>query len=265
MDVQALRDAIAADKKQGLHPFAVVAAFGTTSTCAIDSLREIGALCQDTQLWLHVDAAYAGTALILPEYRYLADGIEFVDSFAFNPNKWMFTNFDCTCFYTKQYELLRETLRIEPSYLKPLTEQKVTNYRDVSIPLGRRFRALKLWFVLRSYGVKGIQEKLRLHIQLAQWFRESIDSHPDFELVLEPVLNVICFRFHPSGSTKNDTELDELNRKLLRRLNQSGELYLSGTLVHNVFALRFVPAQTYVAAEHVSRAFDKILATAASL
>jgi aromatic-L-amino-acid decarboxylase len=167
MDAEMLRSKILSDKEAGLVPCCVVATIGTTGTTAIDPLRAIGEVCHENDIFLHVDAAMAGTALILPEFQWMLDGREYIDSFVFNPHKWMFTNFDCTAYFVKDAGALIKTFEILPEYLKTRTRGKVNDYRDWGVPLGRRFRALKLWSVIRTYGTEGLREKVRYHIQIA--------------------------------------------------------------------------------------------------
>ncbi|MCB0634561.1 MAG: aspartate aminotransferase family protein, partial [Lewinella sp.] len=183
------------DLAQGLIPTCVVVALGTTGTVAVDPLPAIAEICRKYDIWLHIDAAYAGTALLLPEYHWMIEGVEQADSFVFNPHKWMFTNFDCSVYFVKNADILIRTFEILPEYLKTKTRGQVNDYRDWGIPLGRRFRALKLWFVLRSFGLEGIKEKLRMHIRLNEYFAKSMEQTPDFELITPPFLNFTCFRW----------------------------------------------------------------------
>jgi len=253
-----LEEQIIADIKDGYKPAFVAATIGTTSSNGIDPIRAIGEICQKYGIWLHVDAAMAGTAAILPEYRYIQDGLELVDSYAFNPHKWMFTNFDCDCFYVSNRETLIKTLSILPEYLRNQATDtgSVFDYRDWHIPLGRRFRSLKLWFVLRSYGVEGLQYHIRQHIQLAQEFARWVEADPRFELVMLPPFNLVCFR-HRSG--------DDFNQRLLNKLNQSGKLYLTHTVLNGRYTLRMSIAQTNTQAQHVTQAWKMIQATATEL
>ncbi|GIV38852.1 MAG: aromatic-L-amino-acid decarboxylase [Thermonema sp.] len=252
-----LRQAIEEDLQRGYRPMMVVANIGTTGSTAIDPLADIAAIARQYDLWLHVDAAYAGTACLLPEHRYMIDGIEQADSYVFNPHKWMLTNFDCSAYYVSDKETLLRTFSILPEYLKTGLEGQVNNYRDWGIALGRRFRALKLWFVLRSYGIEGLQQILRRHIALARWFKICIEGHPEFELMAPVPLNLVCFRYHPQGV--NDVEmLNKLNESLLQRLNAGGKLYMSHTKLQGQYVLRFVCGQTYVQEQHVQQAWQLI-------
>jgi len=256
-----LEEAIVQDKQQGFVPLAVVATIGTTSSTAIDPLEAIGHICQKHNLWLHVDAAYAGTSLVLPEKRGIIKGIEMVDTFVFNPHKWMFTNFDCSAYFVKDREPLIRSLEILPEYLKTKEGSRVNNYRDWGIQLGRRFRALKLWFVLRSFGVSGIQEKVKNHLQWAQELAAEIQADPEFELLAPVPFSTLCFRYKPRGITDLDT-LNQLNQQLMESLNDSGKLYLTHTKLNGVFTLRLVIGQTSQEKRHVEQAWKRIKETA---
>lgn len=256
MQPELLEAAIERDIKNGAVPLCVIATLGTTGTTAIDPVEKIGALCKKYNLWLHIDAAYAGTALILEEYRQRIYGIAQADSFVFNPHKWMFTNFDCTAYFVKDKRVLLDTFEILPEYLKTKVDQQVNNYRDWGIPLGRRFRALKLWFVIRTYGVLGIQERIREHIAMARGLAAKIEVHPDFELLAPVNFNLICFRYHPEGG--DEAALNAWNEQLLHRLNDSGKVYLTHTKINGKYALRMVIGQTYVQQRHVDKAWNLI-------
>ncbi|HOW26798.1 MAG TPA: pyridoxal-dependent decarboxylase [Bacteroidales bacterium] len=259
-----LERAIGSDLRNGKAPLAVVATIGTTSSTAIDPLEPIAAICRKYDTWLHVDAALAGTALVLPEYRWMIRGIEDADSFVFNPHKWMFTNFDCSAYFVKDRETLIRTFEILPEYLRTKSRGMVNDYRDWGIALGRRFRALKLWFVIRNFGVQGIQDRVRMHITLARNLAQEIGEHPDFELLNIPQLNTVCFRYRPSGIT-TEHELDALNEKLLATLNLTGRIFLSHTRLNGKYTLRMVTSQTYVQEKHVMMAWDLIRRTASQL
>jgi len=252
-----LEAVIKKDIEAGYKPSCVVAAVGTTGTVAVDPLKEIAAICKKYNVWLHVDAAYAGSALILPEFQWMIEGIEGADSFVFNPHKWMFTNFDCSVYFVKDADTLIKTFEVLPEYLKTKTRGQVNDYRDWGIPLGRRFRALKLWFVIRSYGIKGLQEKLRKHIELNTFFAKSIADKPDFEIVIEPFLNFTGFRLKPKGIDNQD-EVNQLNEQLLDIINKEGKLFLSHTKVDGDYVLRMVVGQTYVEKEHIDKALEVI-------
>jgi aromatic-L-amino-acid decarboxylase len=258
-----LERAIVRDREAGHTPLCVVAALGTTGSTAIDPLREIGEICRRHGLWFHVDAAYAGTALLLPEMRPMAQGSELADSFVVNPHKWMLTNFDCTAYFVRDTTALIRTFAILPEYLKSAEGDRVNNYRDWGIQLGRRFRALKLWFVIRNYGVLGLQEMLRAQCALAQEQRERIERSADFELLAPVPLNVLCFRYHRPGV--DDEALNAMNAELLERVNRTGKAYCTHTTLDGRFAIRMVIGQARVAAENVERAWELFCTEAASL
>jgi aromatic-L-amino-acid decarboxylase len=249
---------IEADKKSGLLPCFVCATVGTTSSCAIDPVREIASICRDRNLWLHVDAAMSGTAALCPEFRFIHDGVEFADSYTFNPHKWMFTNFDCNCFYVADRKHLIQTLSILPEYLRNKATESgaVIDYRDWHIQLGRRFRSLKLWFVIRHYGIEGLQYHIREHVRLAQQLVEWVRSDSRFELAAPAQLNLVCFRLR-SG--------DQANQNLMDRLNGSGDLFLTHTKLDGKFTLRLCVGQTNTQARHVERAWQRIQQEAARL
>ncbi len=251
MCVEDLAARVAEDRAAGLTPCFVTATIGTTSSNALDPIRAIGEFCRAEGLWLHIDAAMSGTAALCPEFRYTHDGVELADSYAFNPHKWMFTNFDCNVFYVADRAALINTLSILPEYLKNQATQSgaVYDYRDWHIQLGRRFRALKLWFVIRHYGVEGLQHHIRQHVALAQQFAAWVRAHPDFELAAPTPLNLVCFR-HKAG--------DALNRTLLETLNQSGDLYLTHTVLNGQYTLRMCIGQTNTEERHVRAAWEKI-------
>ena len=261
---EALEEAIRKDLESGCRPTAVVATIGTTGSTAIDPLKSIGKICDRYDIFLHVDAAYAGTALLLPEMRWIAEGIEYADSFVFNPHKWMFTNFDCSAFFVQNKDLLIRTFAIMPEYLKTSEDQRVKNYRDWGIPLGRRFRALKLWFVIRNLGITGLQEKVRKHIELAHKLEEKIRDHRDFELLAPVPFNMLCFRFHPQHISDNE-KLNELNEQLLNNIQQSGKLFLTHTKLDDIYTIRMVIGNTNVSQKHIDKAWSLIQSVASKL
>jgi aromatic-L-amino-acid decarboxylase len=257
----ALDECIRKDLKAGFRPMCVVAALGTTGSTAIDPLAEIATICRQHDLWLHVDAAFAGSALLLPEFRWMIKGIEGADSFVFNPHKWLFTNFDCSAYFIRDRHALTRTFEILPEYLRTATQGQVNDYCDWGVQLGRRFRALKLWFVLRYYGESGLQAKLREHISLAGWLEERIKQEPDFELLAPRSLDLLCFRYKPKQLLK-DEDINALNNNLLNLLNKSGKLYLSHTKLNGKFTLRMLIGQTNVERRHVELAWEFIKLTA---
>lgn len=251
MRPDALAQQIEQDRQAGLVPSFICATVGTTSSNAIDPLPEIGRIAREKGLWLHVDAAMSGSAAVCPEFRHIHAGLELADSYTFNPHKWMFTNFDCNCFYVANREALVRALTVLPEYLRnPATESgAVIDYRDWQVPLGRRFRALKLWFVIRYYGVEGLQHHVRQHVALAQEFAGWVRDSSDFELAVQPPLNLVCFR-HTGG--------DESNRRLLERLNSSGQIYLTHTILDGKYTLRLCVGQTHTTHQHVRQAWRLI-------
>jgi aromatic-L-amino-acid decarboxylase len=251
MRPDALARQIESDRSSGLVPFFVSATVGTTSSNALDPLPEIGAICRANNVWFHVDAAMSGTAALCPEFRYIHNGLELADSYTFNPHKWMFTNFDCNCFYVANRKSLIDTLSILPEYLRnQATESgEVFDYRDWHIPLGRRFRSLKLWFVIRYYGVEGLRFHVRRHVALAQQFLEWVSADERFEVAAPAPLNLVCFR-HRGG--------DKANEDLMNRLNRSGDLYLTHTKLDGRFTLRLCVGQTNTEQRHVERAWKRI-------
>jgi aromatic-L-amino-acid/L-tryptophan decarboxylase len=264
MKPEMLEEAILRDIRQGLKPICVVAAFGTTGSTAVDPLSAIASICRKYGIWFHIDAAYSGSALILPEYRSLAAGMEQADSFVFNPHKWLFTNFDCSAYFVRDSETLINTFKLVPEYLKTQIPDHVNDYSNWGIQLGRRFRALKLWFVIRSYGLQGLQEKLRNHMTIAGELKSWILQHPDFEILAPVTFNLVCFRFHPRGIDDLET-LNRLNEKLLLAVNSTGAIYISHTKLRDQYTLRLVASQTHVELIHVQKGWNLILEKAASL
>ena len=256
MRPQALMRAIAEDKRAGLVPCFLGATVGTTSTMAFDPLPEIGAICREHGIWLHVDAAMAGTAALCPEFRWIHRGLELADSYCFDAHKWMFTNFDCTCFYVSDRKALTETMTVTPEYLRNTASATgaVVDFRDWHVPLGRRFRALKLWCVIRSYGVDGLRQMVRNHVSVGQQFAAWMRADSRFEIVAPADLNLVCFRL------KAD---DARNEKLLQQLNASGKLYISHTRLNEKYVLRFCVGQTYTEERHVRSAWEEIQRQAA--
>ena len=255
---EALRRQIEQDRRAGLVPFFVCATVGTTSSNAIDPVREIARICGEHKLWLHVDAAMSGTAALCPEFRHTHAGVESADSYCFNPHKWMFTNFDCDCFYVADRKALIQTLSVLPEYLRNQATETgaVIDYRDWQIPLGRRFRALKLWFVIRHYGVEGLQHHIRQHVAWAQKFAGWVRKDERFEPAAPAPLNLVCFR-HRGG--------DQINQSLMDHLNRSGDLYLTHTRLDSRLTLRLCVGQTNTTERHVEKAWKRIQEEAAKL
>lgn len=251
MRPETLAEQIEADKRAGLIPCIVCATVGTTSSNAMDPVAAIGQVCRRHNVWLHVDAAMSGTAMVCEEFRHLQNGVGAADSYNFNPHKWMFTNFDCSCFWVADRKALIQTLSILPEYLRNQASESgaVIDYRDWHIQLGRRFRSLKLWFVIRHYGVEGLQHHIREHVRLAQQFAAWVRDDDRFELAAPVPLNLVCFR-HKSG--------DEANQKIMDRLNRSGDLFLTHTKLNGKLTLRLCVGQTHTKERHVERAWKRI-------
>jgi aromatic-L-amino-acid decarboxylase len=270
MDASALDRAIQDDRGAGMSPCAVVACLGGTSIGACDDIAALAEVTRRNGLYLHVDAAWAGSAMICPEFRNLMRGAELADSFVFNPHKWLFTNFDCTAHYVRDPSALTATLGLKPSFLQTLGKaesaaerQGVVDYNEWSVPLGRRFRALKLWFVIRSYGVEALRRKIRNHVAWSQELAAALGEEPDFEIVTPPVLSLFTFRYRPAGAT--DAECDDLNARLLQSINDDGRIYLTQTRVDGRFVIRFQAGQTETTKEDVRIAGETIRELARSL
>ena len=253
LDPAALEAAIARDRAAGLKPFFVCATVGTTSSLACDPLRAIGEICRREGLWLHVDGAMAGSAALLPEARACFEGLEFADSYCFNPHKWLLTNFDCSCFYVARRRDLIHALTINPEYLRNEASEggEVFDYRDWQVPLGRRFRALKLWFVLRGFGLAGLRALLRQHLALAAEFAEWVAADPDFELAAPRSLSLVCFR-HRAG--------DDVTKRIQARVNAGGKMFLSHTVLQGRHVLRLSVGAAATRREHVVDAWRELRA-----
>jgi aromatic-L-amino-acid/L-tryptophan decarboxylase len=251
-----LERAIIADRQAGLTPACVVATVGTTSSTAVDPLPAIAEICRRHGVWLHVDAAYAGTAAIVPELRHLFNGVEHADSFVFNPHKWLLVNFDCSAYFVRDREILLRTFRVAPEYLRTDQDSAVVNYRDWGIQLGRRFRALKLWFVIRSYGVEGLRAVVRRHVALAAELAHWVEEVPTFELMAPAPFGLVCFRYRPDGMP--DPQVDELNRLLLARVNATRRVHLTHTQLGERYVIRMAIGQRETARQHVKEAWSLI-------
>jgi aromatic-L-amino-acid decarboxylase len=255
MDVSALQQVVEADVADGLTPCMVTATVGTTGSNAIDPVADIAAVCAAHGIWLHVDAAMSGTAAVCPEFRWIHEGLEQADSYCFNPHKWMFTNFDCDCFYVADRRHLLAALSILPEYLRnPATDSgAVIDYRDWQIPLGRRFRALKLWFVIRHYGVQGLQHHVRRHVALAQEFAEWVRADPDWDVVAPAPLNLVCIR-HRGG--------DERTGTIMERVNSTGRAFVTHTRLDGRLVIRVSIGQTWTERRHVAGLWEMLQAVA---
>ena len=269
MRADALGDAIAEDRDAGRIPVAVVATVGTTSTTSIDPVPAIADICARERIWLHVDAAYAGVAAMLPSHAHVLKGAERADSVVVNPHKWLFTPFDLSAFYCRRMDVVRAAFSLTPEYLRTSDPAAVRNLMDTGVQLGRRFRALKLWMVLRSYGARAIRERLAEHIRLAQLVAGWVDTHPDFERLAPVPFSVVCFRWRPNGASRapgwDDAALDQANERLIDAVNQTGEVFLSHTRLNGRIALRMAIGHLRTTEQHVQRAWELLQEHAAGL
>ena len=234
----ALASAMADDLAHGLLPGVVIATVGTTSSTACDPLRAIGTLAREHGAWYHVDGAYGGSAALLPEAGSLLDGVELADSFVTNPHKWLMTNFDCSAYFVRDVDSLLRTFSSNPEYLRTDHDANVVNYRDWGIPLGRRFRALKLWFVLRAYGVQGLQAMLRQHIALGHELARWVDEEPHWERLAPAPLGLVCLRHVPPTLSGDEPALAAHNALVMEQVNASGRVYLTHTSLAGKYAIR---------------------------
>jgi len=249
MRLEALESAIESDRASGLRPFCVVATVGTTSTTSIDPVPAIAAIAERHGLWLHVDAAYAGVAAIAPEFQHILKGCDRADSLVVNPHKWLFTPVDLSVLFTRRPEILRRAFSLVPEYLRTAEDSRVVNYMDYGVPLGHRFRALKLWFVLRYYGREGIAQIIRSHIAWAQELAQQVDADAHFERTAPTPLSTVCFRLKRT---------DEENQALLDRVNATGEVFLSHTVLNGRHTLRLAIGNIGTTRAHVQRAWELV-------
>jgi aromatic-L-amino-acid decarboxylase len=261
MRVDALRACIEADRAAAMRPLAIVATVGSTSTTSIDPVREIAAVARDFGVWLHVDAAYAGIAAIVPEFRSLLDGVDLADSLVVNPHKWMFVPMDLSVLFLKDEAVVRRAFSLVPEYLTT-PEADAVNYMDYGLQLGRRFRALKLWFVLRRFGAEGIRERLRGHIALAQEFAEWVNAEPEWQVLAPHPLSVVCFRYAPAGL--DDASLEALNASIMHAVNATGEVFISHTKTNGRYAIRLAIGNLRTQLSDVRRAWEILKREAAS-
>ncbi len=252
-----LEKAIEEDKKNGWLPFCVVATIGTTSTTSIDPVKEIAAICKKENIWLHVDAAHAGVTAMVPEMKFILDGVENADSFVVNPHKWMFVPIDLSLLYTKHPETLKSAFSLVHEYLKTSEDSSVHNYMDYGIQLGRRFRSLKFWFVMRYFGKEGLVARYREHLRLGKLFASWIDESPNFERLAPVPFSTICFRAVPTH-LRTDDELNEFNEKLMDKINSTGKLFLSHTKLNGKFTIRLVISGLRTEEKHVKNAWELI-------
>jgi len=257
MDPEALRAAIAEDLDAGMLPACVIATIGTTSSTAIDPIPAIAEVCEEFGVWLHVDGAYAGSCALLEECAPHFAGLERADSYVFNPHKWLFVNFDCSAYFVRDVEHLLHTFQTNPEYLKTAHDAEVVNYRDWGVQLGRRFRALKLWFVLRSYGAERLREILRDHLRMATDFAARVDAHPTLELMAPVPFGLVCFRVAPDGM--DEDALDLLNAEVLSDINARPDVYLTHTRLDGRMTLRLSVGQLNTQPEHVERVWDVLV------
>lgn len=256
LNVKLLLEAIEEDKKNGWLPFAIVATVGTTSSTSVDPVPAIADICAKEKIWLHVDGAYAGMAAIVPEMRGTLNGCERADSFVTNPHKWLFTPIDCSALYTRHVATLKQAFSLVPEYLAT-TDGEVNNYMDWGVQLGRRFRALKLWFVIRSFGVEGIIDHLREHCRLARALASWIDADKDFERIAPVPFSVVCFRYHPKNIA-DEAELERLNARIVDRINATGEVFLSHTKLGGKYTIRVAIGNLSTTEKHIERLWELV-------
>lgn len=255
MRADALAQAIAGDRQAGRTPIAVIATVGSTSTTSVDPLPEIAAMCRRENIWMHVDAAYAGVAAMLPDYEHLLDGAATADSLVVNPHKWLFTPFDLSVLYCRDMDALRSAFSLVPEYLKTTDPAAVRNLMDTGIQLGRRFRALKLWMVMRHFGAEGLRARLAEHVRLARLFASWIDASPGFERMAPVPFSVVCFRARPVG-VHDEAAIDAFNERLMDAVNRTGEVFLSHTRLHGRFVIRMAIGNLHTTESHVERAWE---------
>jgi aromatic-L-amino-acid decarboxylase len=255
-----LEAAIAADRDAGRLPLACVATVGTTSTASIDPVPAIAAICRREDMWLHVDGSYGGVAAVSPRFRHVLDGTELADSLVVNPHKWLFTPIDCSAFYTRRPEVLARAFSLVPEYLVTREQDEVVNLMDYGVQLGRRFRALKLWMVIRAFGAEGLAARLEHHCALATGFAARVEREGEWEVVAPVLFSLVCFRFAPAGVT--EAERERLNAAILRRVNESGEAYLSHTKLGGRYVLRLAIGNIRTEERHVARAWELLRAAA---
>lgn len=256
MRPDALAEAIREDRAAGIQPLAVVATVGTTSTTSVDPVPEVAAICERERLWLHVDCAYAGVAAIVPERRSILDGVDRADSVVVNPHKWLFTPFDLSAFYCRRLDVLRQAFSLTPEYLRTTEAAAVKNLMDTGVQLGRRFRALKLWMILRFFGAEGIRARLSEHMRLARLFAGWVDADEDFERLAPVPFGVVCFRARPVGARLSEAELSTLNSSLLDAMNATGEVFLSHSKLDERYVLRLAVGNLRTEERHVRRAWE---------
>jgi aromatic-L-amino-acid decarboxylase len=265
MDPAALAQAIAADRAAGRQPLAVVATTGTTSTTSVDPVPAIAAICEAEGLWLHVDAAYGGAAAIVPGWEWVLEGCARADSLVVNPHKWLFTPFDLSAFYCRHMDVVRAAFSLVPEYLRTTDPSGVRNLMDTGVQLGRRFRALKLWLIVRYFGVAGLRARISEHMRLARLFADWVDADPDFERLAPVPMSVVCFRLRPAGADWSEADLEALNTRLLDAVNATGEAMLSHTKLGGRFTLRLAVGHIRTSEAHLANAWVLLKRTAATI
>ena len=265
MRADALAAAIREDRAAGVRPLAVVATVGTTSTTSIDPVPAIAELCARERLWLHVDAAYGGVAAMLPSHAHVLAGVDRADSVVVNPHKWLFTPFDLSAFYCRRMDVVRAAFALTPEYLRSAESPGARNLMDTGVQLGRRFRSVKLWMILRAYGARVLRARLAEHLRLAQELASWVDAHPDFERMAPVPFSVVCFRWKPRGVALSDPELDAANERLIDLVNGSGEVFLSHTRLAGRLTLRLAIGHLRTDEPRVRRAWDLLVSNAALL
>jgi aromatic-L-amino-acid decarboxylase len=268
MDPDALATAIEEDREGGYRPFCVVATVGTTSTTSIDPVPAIASICEKEQLWLHVDAAFGGSAAVVPEMRWVLNGCERADSLVINPHKWFFVPFDLSVLYCRRMEVLRQAFSLVPEYLRSANQDEVRNYMDYGPQLGRRFRALKLWFAIRYFGSRGLADRIREHLKMAHEFAQLIDKSDNFERLAPVPLSAVCFRAHPAAlrkrasslraNTEAEQYLNELNERLMDEVNRQGKIFISHTKLDGKYTLRLAIGHIRTTREHIDLAWMQL-------
>jgi aromatic-L-amino-acid decarboxylase len=262
MDAHALEKAVTSDIDVGIRPVCVIATIGTTSTTSVDPVKQIATICSKYGIWLHVDAAYGGAAAILPQMRSQFAGWENADSIIINPHKWLFTPLDCSVLYCKHPEVLKQAFALTPEYLRTKGTGEEKNLMDYGISLGRRFRALKLWMVIRSLGCEGIANAITDHMAYAQRLAELIARHPDFQMLAPVPFSTLVFRFSPknlsNGKPRSDSEINDLNEKLLEEVNRTGRIFLSHTKLREKFGIRLAIGNLKTTWEDISVAWEVV-------
>lgn len=260
MDANALAEAIDEDKRNGILPFCIVATVGTTSTSSIDPLPQIVKICEQHVMWLHVDAAYGGSAAIVPEMRHILDGCNRADSLVLNPHKWLFTPFDCSVLYCRHLDLLRRAFSLVPEYLRTPEQEMVRSGSDYGVQLGRRFRALKLWMIIRYFGHEGLAARIREHCRLAQLFASWVRESPHWELMAPLPFALVCFRARPSVTGESDDvrakRLNALNEAIMHGVNATGKAFLSHTKLNDKLALRLSIGNIRTTEKQVKEVWD---------